>query len=99
MKQFFKFMFASCLGSALMLVLVYFIIIGAVTSLISSSKDTVTVTPKSVLYMNLNYQIPERTNEDEIAMALSGLSANFTQSDMSGMNDILANIEAAATRT
>lgn len=97
MKQFFKFMFASCLGSALMLVLVYFLIIGAVTSLISSSKDTVTVTPKSVLYMNLNYQIPERTNEDDLTMALSGLSAGLAQSDMSGMNDILANIEAAAT--
>ncbi|MCQ2306747.1 MAG: signal peptide peptidase SppA [Bacteroidales bacterium] len=97
MKQFFKFMFASCLGSALMLVLVYFIIIGAVTSMISSSKDTVTVTPKSVLYMNLNYQIPERTNEDELTAALSGLNANFEQADMSGMNDILANIDAAAT--
>ena len=89
-------MFASCLGSALMLVLVYFILIGAISSLISSSKDTVTVAPKSVLYMNLNYQIPERTNEDELTAALSGLSANFEQADMSGMNDILANIDAAA---
>ena len=78
-------MFASCLGSALMLVLVYFILIGAISSLISSSKDTVTVAPKSVLYMNLNYQIPERTNEDELTAALSGLSANFEQADMSGM--------------
>lgn len=89
-------MFASCLGSALMLVLVYFILIGAISSLISSSKDTVTVAPKSVLYMNLNYQIPERTNENELTAALSGLSVNFEQADMSGMNDILANIDAAA---
>jgi len=97
MKQFFKFMFASCLGSALMLVLVFFVLIGSIGSSISKSKETVTVSPKSVLYMNLNYQIPERTNEDELTMALAGLNSNFTQSDMSGMNDILANIEAAAT--
>lgn len=97
MKQFFKFMFASCLGSALMLVLVFFILIGSISSSISSSKKTVTVVPKTVLYMNLDYDIPERSNEDDLTAALSSLSMSLEQSDMSGMNDILANIDAAAT--
>lgn len=97
MKQFFKFMFASCLGSALMLVLVFFILIGSISSSLSSSQKTATVTPKTVLYMNLDYNIPERTNEDDLMSAFSSLNMNFEQSDASGMNDILANIDAAAT--
>ena len=97
MRQFFKFMFASCLGSALMLVLVFFILIGSISSSLSSSKETVTVVPKTVLYMNLNYDIPERSNEDNLTAALSSLSMSLEQSDMAGMNDILANIDAAAT--
>lgn len=97
MRQFFKFMFASCLGSALMLVLVFFILIGSISSSLSSSKETVTVVPKTVLYMNLDYDIPERSNEDDLTAALSSLSMSLEQSDMAGMNDILANIDAAAT--
>lgn len=90
-------MFASCLGSALMLVLVFFILIGSISSSLSSSKETVTVVPKTVLYMNLNYDIPERSSEDNLTAALSSLSMSLEQSDMAGMNDILANIDAAAT--
>lgn len=97
MKQFFKFMFASCLGSALMLAVLFLVLLGSISSSISSSQGSVVVKPKTVLYMNLNYDIPERTNEDELGMALSSFSNGFMQSDMSGMNDILANIESAAT--
>lgn len=89
-------MFASCLGSALMLVLTFIIFIGVIGSSISSSKDTVVAKPKTVLYMNLDYSIPERTNEDDLAVAISSFNMNLEQSDASGMNDILANIEAAA---
>jgi len=97
MKQFFKFMFASCLGSALMLILVFFILIGSIGSSISKSKSTVTVNPKTVLYMKLDYQIPERTSEDELTMTLSSLGLQGENSDAAGLNDILANIDAAAT--
>ena len=54
MKQFFKFMFASCLGSALMLVILMVITLVMIGS---SSNKTVTVKPKTVLYMNLDYFI------------------------------------------
>lgn len=91
MKQFFKFMFASCLGSALMLIVVCLIFIWMAGS---STSDTVTVKPKTVLYMNLDYDIPERTTEDDIMATM--LSLKDEDSDLSGMNDIIANIDAAA---
>lgn len=89
MKQFFKFMFASCLGSALMLILLFAITIWMVGS---SSKNTVDVKSKSVLYMNLNYDIPERSTEENYTAMLMGFNKN---TDMSGLNDIIANIDAA----
>ena len=91
MKQFFKFMFASCLGSALMLIVLFIITIIMVSS---SGNSTVTVKPKTVLYMNLNYDIPERTTEDDLTAALMGLDSN---ADNSGLNDIIANIDYAKT--
>ena len=91
MKQFFKFMFASCLGSALMLIVLFIITIIMVSS---SGNSTVTVKPKTVLYMNLNYDIPERTTEDDFTAALMGLDSN---ADNSGLNDIIANIDYAKT--
>jgi len=90
MKQFFKFMFASCLGSALMLIILFVAMIWVIGS---SSKSTVTVKPKSVLYMNLNYEIPERTTDDDLTATLMGLQNSNT--DQSGLNDIIANIDEA----
>lgn len=90
MKQFFKFMFASCLGSALMLIFVMIIMIWMVGS---SSKKTVNVKPKTVLYMNLDYEIPERTTEQDFTSTLLGFRDSNT--DMSGLNDIIENIDYA----
>lgn len=90
MKQFFKFMFASCLGSALMLIVLLVVLIWSIGSSTSSS---VTVKPKSVLYMNLNYNIPERTSDD-LTNTLMGFRNEVA--DMSGMKEILGNIDAAA---
>lgn len=90
MKQFFKFMFASCLGSALMLIILFIILIWTIGS---SSQSTVTVKPKSVLYMDLSYDIPERTSNDNLSSVLGSLQNK--NADMSGMNDIIANIDYA----
>lgn len=91
MKQFFKFMFASCLGSALMLIVLCLILIWSLGSSVSSD---VTVKPQSVLYMNLNYDIPERTTEDDYLAILNSIQDE--NMDLSGMNDIIGNIDAAA---
>ena len=59
----------------------------------SSTQNTATVKPKSVLYMNLNYDIPERTTEDNLTTSL--MNFRNSNSDMAGMNDIIANIDEA----
>ena len=90
MKQFFKFMFASCLGSALMLIVLFIILIWTIGS---SANSSVTVKPKSVLYMDLSYTIPERTATDNLSSMLGNIQNS--DADMSGMNDIIANIDYA----
>lgn len=98
MKTFFKTFLASFLGSAaLVVILIIFLISSLVSSVISSTEKKVSIQPQSVLYMNLNYEIPDRTNPNELGIVFSGLNFNFTETDMAGMNDILNNIEAAAT--
>lgn len=93
MKSFFKTFFASFLGSAVLLLVVVIFIFGSlIASIAKSSETNITLKPKTVLYMNLNYDIPERTNSNSLAMYF-----NTSKIDMAGMNDILNNIDAAAT--
>ena len=91
MKQFFKFLLASFLGSALLLIVLFFLGFGA---LLNSTTNTANIRPNSLLYMDLNYNIPDRTCEDNITNTLRGF--NSESNDMSGMNDIISNIKAAA---
>ena len=90
MKQFFKFMFASCLGSALMLIILF---IATILMVSSSTNSTINVKPNSVLYMNLDYEIPERTTDENITATLMSLRDGKT--DNTGFNDIIANIDYA----
>lgn len=95
MKSFFKTFLASFLGSAaLLLVLFLTLILNLITSIISSSDTAVNTKPGTILYMNLNYEIPERTNSNELGLIFTGSS--FKTTDNTGMNDILNNIKAAA---
>ena len=96
MKSFFKIFLASFLGSALLLVAVFLVlIISIVSSIISSSETAVSVKPQSILYMTLDYEIPERTNSNNLGLVFNG--STFKVSDNAGMNDILNNIKAAST--
>lgn len=95
MKSFFKTFLASFLGSAaLLLALFLTLILNLITSIISSSDTAVNTKPGTILYMNLNYEIPERTNSNELGLIFTGSS--FKTTDNTGMNDILNNIKAAA---
>lgn len=97
MKSFFKTFLASFLGSALLLlVIIIFLITSLVSSIMSSADTTVEVKPQTVLYMNLDYEIPDRTNTNDLGLTFSGLDFSFTDVDMAGMNDIINNIKAAA---
>lgn len=98
MKSFFKTFLASFLGSVvLIVVLIIFLVSSIVSSVVSSTETKVNVKPQTVLYMNLNYEIPERTSNNNFSMTFDGLNFNFDDTDMAGMNDILNNIDAAAT--
>ncbi len=64
MGQFFKFLFASCLGTALALLLLGFFGISILTGLANSATTAqkVAVKPNSVLELNFKHLIPEKTN-------------------------------------
>lgn len=80
------------------MVITFFIKVGVVSSMISSlSTETETISkpkPNSVLYMKLDYAIPDRTTDNPFG----GINFNTMESkDMTGLNDILRNIEQAKT--
>jgi protease-4 len=91
MSQFFKFMFASCLGTALALLLLMFIGIGWVSSLATSatSKQKVAVKPNSVLELDFKTIIPEKTNNVPLD------PFDFEQKNVLGLSDIVTAIRAA----
>ena len=96
--KFSKVLLAAFLGTLIALVVNFFIKVGVVTSMISSlSTETETISkpqPNSVLYMKLNYDIPDRTTDNPF----SSINFNTMETkDMTGLNDILRNIERAKT--
>ncbi len=96
MKSFFKTFLASFLGSALLLIVLFIVMITSIVSSIAASSETaVAIKPQSILYMTLDYEIPERTNANDLGFIFTGSS--FKVSDNAGMNDIINNIKAAAT--
>ena len=91
MQQFFKFLFASCLGTLLAIFAMTFIFGGLAASL-GSKADKVKVKSNSVLKLTLSDPIPEKTNN----MAPTG---TFDFSSLSnsplGLTDMVKTIEAA----
>ena len=98
MKQFFKIMFASFLGTLLVIAFMLFltIVIGAGSIASFSSEKAVAVKPHTVLHMKLDYSINDRTPSESFDFSLSNLTGGIKASDGSGLNDILRNINAAA---
>ncbi len=94
MKQFFKFMFASMLGFIISGVVLFFILIGAIAGLASKGdKEEVKVETNSILKLNLNYAIPERTTSNVFK---NFNFQTFESKNDAGLDDILANIKKAA---
>ncbi len=94
MRQFFKFLFASLLGTLLSIVLLFFILMGIAAGLAGSSDEETKVKDNSVLKLSLDYSIPERTSDNPFKdfdfMSMEG-------SNEPGLNDILKSIRHAAT--
>ena len=96
--KFSKVLLAAFLGTLIAMVITFFIKVGVVSSMISSlSTETETLSkpkPNSVLYMKLDYAIPDRTTDNPFG----GINFSTMESkDMTGLNDILRNIEQAKT--
>lgn len=94
--KFYKVVIAAFLGTLIALLINFFVKIGIISSIISSStqksETSASVKPNSVLYMNLDYAIADRTSKNEFA----GINFNtFESKDVTGLNEILRNIEHA----
>jgi len=90
MKNFFKFIFASCLGTLLALGAMTLIFVSAASSL-GKQADNVKVKSNSVLKLTFGDPIPEKTNN----MAPTGaLNFSFNDSPL-GLHDMIDAIEAA----
>ncbi len=95
MKQFFKFMFASVAGMLLTLMLLLFLTIGLISSLVSmAEKEEVKLKENTVLVAKFDTPVVDRT----IQNPFEGFDfSSFKSNRPLGLNDILKNIEKAAT--
>ena len=97
--KFYKVVLAAFIGTLIALVINFFIKVGVVSAMVSNlSKSTTetstSVKPNSVLHMKLDYAIPDRTSENSFA----DIDFNtMEQKDVTGMNEIIRNIENAKT--
>ncbi|MBL7828644.1 MAG: signal peptide peptidase SppA [Saprospiraceae bacterium] len=91
MPQFLKFLLASCLGTALALILLTFIgfswLAGMATS--ATEKEKVAVSPNSVLELDFTMPIPEKTNNLEMD------PFDLENDHVLGLTDIVATIRKA----
>ena len=94
MKTFFKFVFASMLGVILSSILMFFLLIGIVSVMVSSGSDKkIKVEKGSILHIDFKQELEDRTNDNPFE--------NFDFTSMSsssqiGLNDILKNLKKAA---
>ncbi|MCK9617390.1 MAG: signal peptide peptidase SppA [Lentimicrobiaceae bacterium] len=90
MRQFFKFMFASMLGTFLTLLIVFFISIGIIASLVSFAGDKeTTVVKNTVLRLKFDMPVSDRTPVETFNFSA------LQNANVPGLNDILKNIRKA----
>ncbi|NTE05683.1 signal peptide peptidase SppA [Agrobacterium tumefaciens] len=96
MKDFFKYLFASMLGFFLSVVIIFIIVIVIIFGAISSFDDdkSVTVSNNSILFLNLDQPITERTPKNPFGN-LPIVGSN--EKDGIGLNDLLKSIKKAKT--
>ncbi len=91
MKQFFKFMFASMLGTLILIIIVTLISIGIVAGIVAmASHEEVVVSKNTILLARFNKEIADRGTKSKLVMGYSG------PEKITGLNDILENLEKAA---
>jgi protease-4 len=94
MKQFFKFVFASMLGVFLTLLLFIAIFSAIIIGVVGNNKEKVEISENTILHVNLNYPIVERTDDNPLNdIDFGPIKSQKTM----GLNDILKGINNAAT--
>lgn len=95
MKQFFKIMFASMLGTIITMAVVFFLLIGIIISAVSfSSKEEVKISENTVLHIKLEGLVNDRSFDNPI----QGFDFNKMENKYEpGLNDILATLKKAQT--
>ena len=97
--KFYKVVLAAFIGTLIALLINFFVKIGVVSAMIAAmskpqSETATVVKPNSVLYMKLNYEIPDRTTDNPF----SAIDFNTMETiEATGLNEILRNIEYAKT--
>lgn len=93
MGQFFKFLFASCLGTALALFLMFWIGFAVLVGIGKSAtqKEAVSVKPNSVLDLDFKVDIPEKTNNTPLN------PFDMEQEDVVGLQDMVKTLDKAKT--
>lgn len=92
MKQFFKFVFASMVGIILASIILFVILIGGITAVVSSADSKVEVKENTILHVNLNLPITERSSSSPLDNLDIG---PFKGDKQIGLNDILSSIKEA----
>lgn len=96
MRQFFKFMFASMLGTLLVGVLLLVLFVGmlaALGSAFSFESKPAAIKDGTVLHLTLDQEIVDRGDKDQLALDLGP----FKATSKIGLNDLLADLEKAKT--
>ncbi len=94
MKEFFKMMFASCLGSVLALGAITFFSFMILIAMISAlgTEEVVVVADNSILMVDLDYPVPERSYSGPAGGSLFGFPKFY---DRIGLDDIVKSIRSA----
>jgi protease-4 len=90
MKQFLKFTLATVLGIFLF-IFMFFILLAAIAAA-TEGKKTISVPPNSILKLDLNYDIPEKTTDNPFQ---DFDFSSFKPKKVIGLNDVLSTIEQA----
>jgi protease-4 len=91
MGQFFKFLFASCLGTILAGLVLSFVAFSVVGGMVASAEKTAPVSSNSVLEFKFDQAIPERTNNLEMN------PFDLENQYILGLQDYITSIERAKT--
>jgi len=91
MSQFFKFLFASCLGFLLAISAVILISTAVFSAMASQADKPQKMKPNSILHLTFEQPVPELTNNAPI----SPFATNFDDPGMLGLQDVIDAIERA----